>query len=263
MSKFLIIPLINELDASVELAEKYNLGFEYDDFFTPNVLDDKARCEEIISRFKEKKQPEYCTLHGDFFDVLIFSEDAEIRRISALRIEQSMNAALQMNAKAVIFHTNHIPFLNSEQYIEKWLDSNEVFWRSLAAKYATLNIYLENMFDSSPDMLAELARRLSDVKNFGVCFDYAHAAISKTPLSVWVDALAPYVRHIHINDNDLASDSHLALGDGKIDWKEFVRAYQEKMSGATVLIETNVLDYQKRSIEYLSRLGVTELQSKI
>ena len=77
------------------------------------------------------------------------------------------------------------------------------------------------MFDEAPDVLRGLAEEMADYRNFGVCLDYAHAVISGTKTEVWMKELAPYIKHMHINDNDLKNDLHQAIGTGTIDWKKF------------------------------------------
>lgn len=257
MSKFLIIPHINELDKSLELAEEYGFGFEYNDFFLPDVMDDAALTDELISRYKACRLPEYCTMHGAFFDVLIFSSDRKIRQISEERIYTSLDIARKAGARGVVFHTNHNPALTSEVYVRGWLECNEKFWRKVLPQYPDLEVYMENMFDNTPDMLCGLAQRLSDVPNFGVCFDYAHAVIFGSDIDNWVKNVAPYVKHIHINDNDLHNDLHLAAGDGKIDWERFKFHYENYLSSAkSVLIETSSIENQRRSAEFLTKLGI-------
>lgn len=255
MKQFLIIPKINELDAGLELAREYGLGFEFNDFFMPSVLDDEMACDEAISKYKQSGLPEYRTLHGAFFDVIPFSPDKKIREIGDLRIRQSIAAARKIGAKAVVFHTNYNPFLNSLAYIKNWIEQNAEYWSGILAGFTDMNIYLENMFDSSPDIMAALAERLCGYSNFGICFDYAHAALTAVPPREWVGSLGKFVRHIHINDNDLKSDLHLAVGDGKIDWQEFYSLYDKYMSEATILIETSSLENQRRSVERLTADG--------
>lgn len=255
--KFLIIPKLDELQKSLELVQEYGFGFEYNDFFIPDVMDDEKLTDGIIGSYKSHKLPEYCTMHGAFFDVLVFSSDKKIRKISEERIVTSLDIARKIGARGVVFHTNHNPDLTSEVYAEGWLDSNESFWRRVLPKYPDLEIYMENMFDRTPDMLCGIAKRLSDMPNFGVCFDYAHAAVYGSDIDGWVEAVSPYVRHIHINDNDLENDLHLAVGDGKIDWGHFKACFEEKLSSAkTVLIETSSIENQRRSAEFLMKLGI-------
>lgn len=249
--KFLIIPKISELNSSLALAREYNLGFEFNDFFMPKVLDDEAGQNRLIEEYIKNNAaglPDYCTLHGAFFDVIPFSPDEKIRAVSDLRIRQSISAARKLGARAVVFHTNYNPFLNSPAYIKGWLEQNAAYWSGILTEYPDMNIYLENMFDSAPDIMAALAERLCSNANFGICFDYAHAALTAVSQREWTEKLSKYVRHIHINDNDFQSDLHLAVGDGKIDWNEFYNLYDEYMDKATVLIETSSLENQRRSI---------------
>ncbi len=253
--KILIIPDRSNLQESLRLASEYGTGFEYNDFFHPDVLDDEAAVENTVNEYKSNPLPEYCTLHGAFFDVIPFSPDRKIREISDLRIRQSIEAARKIGAKAVIFHTNYNPFLNAPEYLGGWFDKNEKYWSKILSANPDMKIYLENMFDTSPYILKELAERLCRFENFGVCFDYAHAALTKVPLAQWAETLCKYVRHMHINDNDLVSDLHLAVGDGKINWKEFYRLYEKFLANIPVLVETSFLERQRASLERLKADG--------
>lgn len=255
MKQLLIIPRFNELSRSLELADRYDLGFEFNDFFTPDILDDDSRRVKITEEYKRAGLPNYRTSHGAFFDVIPFSPDTKIREISDLRIKQSITAAQELGAAAVVFHTNYNPFLSTKSYIDGWIEQNSAYWGGILDGFSDINIYLENMFDTSPDIMAELAERLCVHQNFGICFDYAHAALTAVPQKEWAERLCKYVKHIHINDNDLKSDLHLAVGDGRIDWNEFYQLYEKYLSGATVLIETSQLENQQRSLEFLRENG--------
>lgn len=258
MSNFLIIPQLENIGESLSFAEEYGFGFEYNDFFSPDILDDEKKLEEIVRQYRSVGLPERCTMHGAFLDVLIFSEDGMIREYSEKRVFQSIEAAKTIGAEAVVFHTNHNPLLTAESYRKNWLDRNERFWRDVLEKNPDISVYMENMFDDSPYMLARLSEKLSDRKNFGVCFDYAHALSfgSNTPIDVWVKSLAPYVRHLHINDNNLKDDLHLAVGSGMIDWGKFAEYYSEYFGSCTVLIETAGIEAQKSSAKFLKSIGI-------
>lgn len=256
MSNFLIIPHPDDIESSLALAEEYGFGFEFNDFFFPDVLENGERLDEIVRKYKSYKLPERLTLHGDFFDVLVFSDDSRIREISELRIRQSIEAALKIGAEAVIFHTNHNPFFTADAYVKNWHNRNYDFWSRILSEYPQVNIYMENMCDFTPDMLAELAEGLKDFPNFGVCFDYAHASVFGSDIDRWVKTIAPYVKHMHINDNDLKNDLHIAVGDGKIDWDLFGEYYYRYFSDVTVLIETSSIENQRRSAEFLKKIGI-------
>ena len=80
MGVFQIIPDQVHLDDSLDLAREYGLGFEFNDFFLPAVLDDEKKCDELVAKYKDIDVKGPLTNHGDFFDVLVFSEDEEIRK---------------------------------------------------------------------------------------------------------------------------------------------------------------------------------------
>lgn len=255
MKQLLIIPDRNRIDDDISLEKQYSAGYEYNDFYHPAVLDDERLLEEIIKGYANACRPEFCTMHGAFYDVIPFSPDERIREISMKRIEQSIAVAQRIGAGAVIFHTNYNPFLNSEAYVKDWLAKNEVIWAEILEKHSDINIYLENMFDTTPDMMEALSERLCRYDNYGVCLDYAHAALSKVAPEEWAKRLGRYVKHVHINDNDLVSDLHLAWGDGKINRQAFYDSYDKYMSKASVLVETSSYENKRRSFEVLQKEG--------
>lgn len=253
MKQLLIIPKQDALKEYLSVAEEYELGFEYNDFFLPDLLDDEEKLQKTIAKYKVCNLPKVTTLHGAFFDVIPFSVDRRIRKISDGRIRQSIEIAGELGAKAVIFHTNYNPFLNSKAYVASWLENNVEYWSGILKAYPEMNIYLENMFDTTPDLLEALSERLSGYANYGVCLDYAHASLSDVAPEVWAERLGKYVKHIHINDNDLVSDLHLAWGAGKINRQSFYQCYDKYMKGASVLIETSTMENVKKSLEVLKQ----------
>lgn len=83
--KILIIPDRAELSSYTKLADRLNLGFEYNDFFIPKLLDDTEQLDAVIAEYEQMSgMPGYCTLHGVFLDVTVFSDDSLIARASGL-----------------------------------------------------------------------------------------------------------------------------------------------------------------------------------
>ncbi len=247
-----IIPDLNKLDESFCLAKKYNANFEYNDFFLPDVLDNKERCKEIMDRYKAlDRDRSKDTLHGAFFDITIHSDDKLIREISEKRVYQSMDIAKELGVKGVVFHTNYIDNFRTPFYVENWIKRNADFYKKLLGKYPTLEVYIENMFDSDSDMIVSLAKRLQTEERFGICFDYAHACVFSNNLEKWAVCVAPFVKHMHINDNGMVYDSHMALGKGSIDWKKFNELITDNKIEASVLVEMSELEKQETSIQYL------------
>ena len=53
MRKLYIIPNASHIEKSIELAERYGAGFEYNDFFIPEILDDEKIQSDIINKYNK------------------------------------------------------------------------------------------------------------------------------------------------------------------------------------------------------------------
>ena len=177
---WLIIPEFGQRDRFAELAAKYDAAFEYNDFYKPCVYEDESEVKKRISAYKAlTRDRSGDTLHGAFLDVVIASQDSFIAEYSRKRVWQSMDIAGKLGVKGVVFHSGLVPGVNNNIYISNWLDKQESLIRSLAKEFAGIEIYMENTHENTPEMLLILADRLRDCKEFSLCFDYAHAGISK------------------------------------------------------------------------------------
>ena len=256
--RYHIIPKINELDKYLKLSDEFNLGFEYNEFFNPDLLDDEAKLNEYIDIYKSLNRKND-TLHGVFFDIILDSKDKKIRNISIDRIRKSLDIASKLNCRGVIFHTNYNTWLKDDNYKNNWLELNSKIYLELIEEYKDLEIYIENMFDLDPYLLRDLMIKCNH-KRIGVCLDIAHASISNTQIDIWFKELNPFIKHIHINDNDLNIDLHEELGKGKIDYKSVYQYINILPASTTILIE--ISDYQKtyNSILYLKDGGFNDFK---
>lgn len=252
MSNLSIIPSLAQLSSYAEFSKQYHAAFEYNEFFLPAILDNEEQKKDIISHYMElDRDRSNDTLHGAFLDICVNSDDPKIFTVSDLRVHQSMEIAKEMGLKAVVFHTNYIVNFRLKPYLANWLNRNESYWKKILKEYPCQKIYLENMFDDSPYLLAELAKRMEQEPRFAVCLDTAHAFISGSPLNPWFDSLKPYVKHLHINDNNGKEDLHQAVGSGNFPWEAFqdwILSFQEKPS---LLIEVRSFEDLQKSVRYM------------
>ena len=263
MENLLIIPDYNNFASFLKLAEQYDACFEYNDFYDTTLLDDEKKCQERIAFYQSAgRNTGRDTIHGAFLDVTVHSDDSLIREISERRVRQSMEVAKAMGVRGVIFHTGTIPNFRESFYEDHWVERNRQFFTEICGEYGGIEVYMENMFDIQPVLLARLGEAMQEVNNFGVCLDYAHATIFGGEPSEWLTSLAPYIRHIHINDNDGVHDLHDAVGDGIIDWQRFDRKVRKTGLSPTVLIETRSLDKQKKSLEFMKEHSIYPFQKE-
>lgn len=250
-NKLYCIPTLEEIDKYTEFSEKYQAGFEYNEFFIPGILEDEVSVNRIMKQYMNLNRKEYEDhVHGVFLDICVNSTDPLIFKASDTRVRQSMDIARKMKLKAVVFHTNYIVNFRLQSYLDTWLDRNEAYWRQILKEYPEQKIYMENMFDDSPEMIVKLANRMKDEERFAVCLDIAHGLISGAPLEQWLVALKDAkVAHLHINDNDGITDLHQPVGSGKMDWKLFTNWCSEIAAVPSILIEVRGFKDLEKSVE--------------
>ena len=72
MKQLYLVPDIQDMEHSIQLAREYGCAFEYNDFYAPAVLDDPKKQQEIISLYRKYRRDfSGDTMHGAFLDVTI------------------------------------------------------------------------------------------------------------------------------------------------------------------------------------------------
>lgn len=251
-----IVPNFDRLEESLLLSKEYDTAFEYDDFCDyPIYSDDEAIKRRIDAYLSLDRNRGKDTVHGVFKDICFAATDPVIREYSRKLGQKSMMIAKELGCKGVVFHTLFIPnLLKTAAYREMVTDSFSGYVSSLAAEFTDLEIYVENTFETTPDVILGIMDRTSSFSNIKVCLDYAHAAISGTAPEEWIEKLAPYIGHMHLNDNDLKADLHQPVGDGSVDYRKFKELVLEKKTDTTMLIEMASIENARKSLKYLSNL---------
>jgi len=259
---FEIIPDIHNIEQSMELSLEYDAAFEYNDFMMPHVLDQEEECERRIHFYKSlDRDRSRDTMHGAFLDLVVHSTDPLIQKASETRVYQSMKAAEALGIRGVVFHTGLIANFHENGYGERWLDKNVKFWTKVLKDFPGQEIYIENMFEENGKLCESLGREMQSERRFGLCLDYAHALVfgKEENIDQWFHRTMPYMRHLHINDNDLKKDMHLSVGEGRTDWNQFKHLIGQCDPKPSVLVEMKGYEAQKKSLEYLKKLGILEL----
>lgn len=253
--KWLIIPDYGHLSESEALAAEYGAAFEYNDFCSPSVYENTREIEERIRVYsglnRDKSQD---TMHGLFLDILFASSDSVIRKRSRELVELSFEIGKRLGVRGIVFHTGILAGLTLDSYVNPWLETAEDFWRKMSKKYPDVDIYMENTFERSPDVLIRLRERLTDCENFKLCLDYGHACLTPEPIDSWVERMSRYIGHMHLNDNDLKADLHAVPGEGRIDWKQCSQLLDSYQIDCPILLELNGVERQRRALEYMSRV---------
>ena len=101
-----------------------------------------------------------------------------------------------------------------------------------------MTVYLENVMENSPELLRDIVTGVND-RRLRACLDVGHAFSHGpgAPLTEWIDALAPYLAHVHIHSNDGGTDRHLPLGEGKIPMRRIIDRILTLAPEATFTVE--------------------------
>lgn len=218
-----------------DIARMYGVGLEIAEYCTAWNMDDEfeathAQVESKISGVKNR------TLHAPFNELFPCAIDPLARKLAAQRYTQAINLARDYGAERVVIHGGY----NARMYYPIWYtEQSVIFWREFMKTVPQdITICLENVFEPTPEMLADIVRRVDD-KRLRLCLDVGHVnAYSGVPVMKWIEDCADVIGHYHMHNNTGETDSHNALPDGSIPMKEVFAAADELTSAATVTLET-------------------------
>jgi sugar phosphate isomerase/epimerase len=115
-------------------------------------------------------------------------------------------------------------------------------------------LVLENIFEETPETLAEVLRRL-DSPWLGHCFDAGHWRLfAKCSMEKWFEVLAPWMRHLHIHDNCGDRDAHLAVGEGDIDFSRLFQLVGGLRNSPTMTLEIHDCEALLRCVDTVKPL---------
>ena len=232
-----------------EIIERTGVGVESIEFSVAENLD---HFSETLAAYKKRLRfmgTEELTLHGPFLDLNPAAYDREIWKATFYRFSQCYEAARELGAKKVIYHSCMYPEV---YFTTGWAERMRDFFCEFMEKHHGITICMENVLDREWEPLCGTAK-LVDHPDFQLCLDVGHAhCYSKIPVETWAKQLAPYASHIHLHDNMGDRDAHDGLGNGTIPWERVF----DNLSGSkaeTYTIECSSKEMVMQSYDYLAQ----------
>lgn len=163
-----------------------------------------------------------CAVHLPFFDLRPGSLDPMVLKASRERLLGAVEAARIYNPAHFIAHLDYNAVTYSH-FENAWLENSLATWEMVLGRTAGVPLYLENVFELTPDHHARVLGELGG--RAGACLDVGHWHCFAQGgrcgnLAQWLAALKPFRLHLHLHDNDGESDAHLGLGEGAIPWDQ-------------------------------------------
>lgn len=162
---------------------------------------------------------------------ILCSGNSHVRRDSVQYIYDAVDNAVKLNVPSVSLCPGMVLFDHSV----------EEGWRNLYTSFCELAEYCSDKpiklliepahkFESNLILTVEDALRMIDSlksDTFGILLDVGHCHVNGENLNTVVKLCSGYPLHIHIDDNNGDSDSHLIPGEGSIDFTEFLQALSD------------------------------------
>ncbi len=194
------------------------------------------------------------TLHAPFSGFNPGSNKKKIRNVSLQTAAESLQLAKKLRARRVVFHPG-LAYGSDGKQLDLWLKNNLAFWPEFLEQAAAIDctICIENIFETTPDIFINMLQEINS-PHMGHVFDIGHWNIFGTgKLLDWLNATAPYLRHMHLHDNYGERDEHLAIGSGYVPFSTLFAWLQTANSPATITIENPRLPELEVSLQAIQR----------
>lgn len=238
-------------DDAPKTAEEFGLGLELAEFCTASNMDRDFHHWDHEARGKMKNLDRFI-LHAPFNELCPSAIDPLVLNIAKKRYRQAFDLAKSYGINRMVVHSGYVPLVYFKEY---FVEKSVVFWREyLEDKPDDFVVVLENVLEEEPKELIDIVKGVNDPR-FKLCLDVGHANITKNGLSMedWMEAILPYLGHVHLHNNAGWPDRHSSLGEGDIDIPRLLSMILEGQPEATLTLE--IRDSCRSSVEWLIERG--------
>lgn len=236
-------------DDAVQTAREFGLGVELAQFCLAENMDKTP--PDVQASLDAALQVSRRVFHAPFAELCPAAIDPLVREVARRRFLQAAALAKRYGAEKMVVHSGFIPLV---YYPEWFAPQSAAFWREFLNDVDGLTLCVENVMETSPDALRQIAEQVND-PHLRICFDVGHAFCQSGELAPWLDALAPYSSHVHLHNNHGSFDEHLGLPDGTLDMAAVIRQLEALAPQATYTLEVRSA---RASVEWLLEEGLLE-----
>lgn len=234
-------------DDAVQTAREFGLGVELAQFCLAENMDKTP--PDVQASLDAALEVPRRVLHAPFAELCPAAIDPLVRAVTRRRFLQAAALAKRYGAEKMVVHSGFIPLV---YYPEWFAPQSAAFWREFLNDVDGLTLCVENVMETSPDALRQVAEQVNDPR-LRICFDVGHAFCQSGDLAPWLDALAPYSSHVHLHNNHGTFDEHLGLPDGTLDMATVIRQLEALAPQATYTLEVRSA---RASVEWLLKEGL-------
>jgi len=208
----------------------------------------------IAGLFKERGRS--ITLHAPFLDLSPGSPDPKIREATRYRFTQLVETIPIFQPVSIVCHAGY----EEDRYSfckEIWMQYciETLHWLGKETHQRGSRLMVENVYEIDPnDFLAVISHL--DPTHTRCCLDVGHlTAFGKSSLQPWTEAVGAYVGQLHLHDNTGERDSHMGMGQGRIDFKAVFDFIRSLKIPPILTLEPHTQDAFLESLNFLEQNG--------
>jgi len=195
------------------------------------------------------------TFHAPFEDLWPGARDEEARLLAVRRLRQAIALVPVFRPRGIVVHGGYYGWIFDFDS-SKWLEpARRTFGEVMeTAEKQGVDLFLENVFDESPEHLLRLKEAVGS-NRLGFCCDAGHATLfSAVPVHKWVEAFGKDLREMHIHDNMGRRDDHLPVGEGTINFRGVLHAALDAGAAPILTLEPHRREHFHRGLSALRAL---------
>ncbi len=234
-------------------------------FLLNRKLQPEVACQEVLLEKLDFEELGDCaaqlrehglstTLHAPFSGFNPGSRKKRTHNAALKLADQSLSLAEKLHAKRIVFHPG-LTYGSDRKKLDIWLKNNLLFWPEFLARATAIDctICIENIYETTPDIFIDLLTAMNS-PHMGHVLDIGHWNIFGTgKLLEWLNATAPYLKHLHLHDNHGEQDEHLPIGQGYVPFSTLFEWLKTTKAPPTITLENHSLPDTELSLQVMQK----------
>gem|GEM_PF-2432836 len=255
---FLVQVKYSDLARDPKGMRKVFLGFGGELYLSAEEIDsyDPHLMAEV--RFAARKNNFPLRLHAPVVDI----DYSHISTVT-LKMQSLYHKVLKfcrfMDIHSVVSHAE-LDY-NGKFPVKMQFENAVLLWRAISANLSAhdIGLNIENHCEIGPEYLLDLMKEV-DSPYFGMCLDIGHSnAFGKINIGEWLEKYpVGSIKETHLADNAGDGDSHLALGEGNIDFSTFFKILETRADACVFVLEPRNISEAQKSLAFLRKSGLLE-----
>ena len=213
------LDIANELNCGIEIS-RFGKLIDIEDLFDITKKEYKAALRDFEGEV---------TLHGFFSNLNVAAKDPLIREVSEKRYYQSLELALEFNAKTVVFHTCFNNLLKHNEYRQMYFKRNIEFFHEFIPYFEKEGITatIENVHEPDWELIRSIVATINS-PNLKATIDLGHCNLhSEITPDEWIKNYGIMLHHMHLHNNYKDEDSHSSLLRGNMQLEPVIQTLKD------------------------------------